>query len=117
MTKKFWIHDEKDSVGVAVDDLRAGESVEGAYMRGSGGVRVTPTTDIPLGHKIALRPIATGEKVLEYAEVIGRAIQPIAAGDHVHVHNLRSLRWADASAAKDPTEAPSGAPRAGARAA
>ncbi|QDA36569.1 altronate dehydratase (plasmid) [Paracoccus liaowanqingii] len=43
---------------------------------------------IPAGHKIALRPIAAGEPVLKYGQVIGTATQAIAAGEHVHVHNL-----------------------------
>ena len=49
--------------------------------------------DIPLGHKIALRDIKEGEKVKEYGEIIGRATKDISKGSHVHVHNIRSLRW------------------------
>ncbi|MGI0151741.1 MAG: UxaA family hydrolase [Thermoplasmata archaeon] len=93
MTKKFWVHDEADSVGVAVEDLRAGEPVEGAFMRGGRPIHVTPLSDVPLGHKVALKAIAQGEKVIEYAEVIGTATQAIGPGEHVHVHNIRSLRW------------------------
>ncbi|TJZ91454.1 altronate dehydratase [Paracoccus gahaiensis] len=43
---------------------------------------------IPAGHKIALRPIAAGEPVLKYGQVIGTATQAIAAGAHVHTQNL-----------------------------
>ncbi len=43
---------------------------------------------IPAGHKIALQAIATGEPVRRYGQVIGFATQPIAAGEHVHSHNL-----------------------------
>ncbi|TGN68236.1 altronate dehydratase [Paracoccus liaowanqingii] len=43
---------------------------------------------IPAGHKIALCPIAAGEPVLKYGQVIGTATQAIAAGAHVHVQNL-----------------------------
>ncbi|MDB5799036.1 MAG: galactonate dehydratase [Paucimonas sp.] len=42
---------------------------------------------IPFGHKVALRPIGAGEAVIKYGVTIGRAIRPIAAGEHVHVHN------------------------------
>jgi (2R)-sulfolactate sulfo-lyase subunit alpha len=93
MSKKFWIHAPSDSVGVAVEDLRSGEHVHGAYMGGGDGVSVTCASDVPLGHKIALRPIRKGESVVEYAEVIGRATAEIRPGEHVHVHNLRSVRW------------------------
>ncbi|WP_128255638.1 UxaA family hydrolase [Falsirhodobacter deserti] len=43
---------------------------------------------IPAGHKVAIRPIAEGEAVLKYGQVIGTATQFIAAGAHVHVQNL-----------------------------
>ena len=45
---------------------------------------------IPTGHKIAMQPIASGEKVLKYGAPIGSASQPIARGDYVHTHNLKS---------------------------
>jgi arabinonate dehydratase len=43
---------------------------------------------IPAGHKVATRAIAAGEPVRRYSQVIGFATRPIAAGAHVHVHNL-----------------------------
>jgi altronate dehydratase len=43
---------------------------------------------IPSGHKVAVAPIAAGEAVRRYGQVIGAATQPIPAGAHVHVHNL-----------------------------
>ena len=43
---------------------------------------------IPAGHKVATRAIAAGEPVRRYNQVIGFATQAIAAGAHVHVHNL-----------------------------
>ncbi|HCU07875.1 MAG TPA: D-galactarate dehydratase [Clostridiales bacterium] len=48
--------------------------------------------DIPYGHKIALKDIAQGESIFKYGEVIGQATQPIGPGQHVHVHNVASLR-------------------------
>ena len=120
MTKKFWVHDEADSVGVAVEDLRAGERVEGAYMRGSRLAEVTPVSDVPLGHKVALRAIAKGDRVVEYAAVIGTATAPIRPGEHVHVHNLRSVRWgtdgegaASSAAASTPADGGAVRPRPG----
>ncbi|WP_376764845.1 UxaA family hydrolase [Roseovarius sp. A-2] len=43
---------------------------------------------IPRGHKIAVQDIAKGEAVRKYAQVIGYAACDIAAGSHVHTHNL-----------------------------
>jgi len=43
---------------------------------------------IPAGHKVAVRAIAQGAPVRRYNQIIGFATQPIAAGQHVHVHNL-----------------------------
>ena len=42
---------------------------------------------IPAGHKVAVRPIAVGEPVRRYGQIIGFATQPIAPGQHVHVQN------------------------------
>ena len=43
---------------------------------------------VPAGHKIAIQPIAPGEIVRRYGQVIGRAKRPIAAGNHIHTQNL-----------------------------
>ena len=43
---------------------------------------------VPPGHKIATRAIGQGEPVRRYNQIIGTATQPIAAGQHVHTHNL-----------------------------
>ena len=43
---------------------------------------------IPRGHKIATKAIRAGEPVFKYAQIIGYASHDIAAGDHVHTHNL-----------------------------
>lgn len=43
---------------------------------------------IPRGHKMASQPIAKGEAVRKYAQVIGYAAEDIARGAHVHTHNL-----------------------------
>jgi altronate dehydratase len=43
---------------------------------------------VPRGHKIALRPIAKGEEVIRYGQIIGQATEAIPMGAHVHSHNL-----------------------------
>ncbi len=42
---------------------------------------------IPAGHKVAVRPIASGEEIRRYGQIIGFATAPIAPGQHVHEHN------------------------------
>jgi altronate hydrolase len=49
---------------------------------------VTTCARIPAGHKIAVAPIAQGEPIRRYNQVIGFANSGIAPGEHVHVHNM-----------------------------
>jgi altronate hydrolase len=71
-----------DNVATLLDDARSGDSVivDGApvVMRG----------DVARGHKLAMRDIAAGQDVIKYGSQIGRATRAIAAGEHVHSHNL-----------------------------
>src|SRR5512139_3633156 len=73
-----------DSVAVLKRPLRAGTEL--AWEAGS----ITATSDIPAGHKIALRGTEAGAAVLKYGQVIGFATRAIAPGDHVHAHNLEA---------------------------
>ena len=59
---------------------------------------VTVAGLVPPGHKIATRPIAPGEPVRRYGQIIGSATQAIAPGQHVHVHNLAFSEFARARA-------------------
>jgi altronate hydrolase len=43
---------------------------------------------IPAGHKVATRPIAQGEPIRKYDQIIGFASAAIAPGEHVHTHNV-----------------------------
>ena len=45
---------------------------------------------LPMGHKVAARAIAAGEKIIKYGGPIGSATREIAAGEHVHTHNVKS---------------------------
>ena len=49
---------------------------------------ITVSGLIPPGHKVATRDIAQGQPVRRYDQIIGVATQAIAAGQHVHTHNL-----------------------------
>ncbi len=69
-----------DNVVIARRQLLGGTAIDSEGIVTAGLV--------PPGHKLATRPIATGEAVRRYNQVIGHATQPIGAGQHVHTHNL-----------------------------
>lgn len=69
---------KRDNVGVALRAIRAGESIGD----------VTAVEAVPKGHKIALTDFSVGERVVKYAQTIGFASTAVAAGEHVHTHNL-----------------------------
>lgn len=93
---RFAIHNKLDNVGVAIEDIKAGEDAVGVYIEDrSQGPVIKALEDIPLGHKIALRDIKAGESVIKYGRVIGIATRDIKMGQHVHTHNLKSIRWGD----------------------
>jgi hypothetical protein len=73
-----------DNVGVAIRDLAAGTEVE------VDGLRLVAQDAIPFGHKMALRPLQPGEKVIKFGVPVGSATRAIEPGMHVHVHNIQS---------------------------
>ncbi len=77
------VHPE-DSVAVVLRTVHPGERIEAD----TGGVTARET--IPAGHKVALRALARGQRVMKYGERIGSATTDIAPGSHVHSHNLRT---------------------------
>ncbi len=77
---------ERDNVATALETLEAGRTVT------LGTIAVTVSERIPHGHKLALLPIMSGQPVVKYGSPIGLATTDIAAGAHVHVHNLASSR-------------------------
>lgn len=90
----FLVHNRADNVGViVVEGLKAGSALRGVVLEDDTTCEVTATADIPLGHKIALSDLDAGATVIKYGEDIGRLIAPVARGDHVHVHNLKTKRW------------------------
>jgi hypothetical protein len=54
------------------------------------GETVTTAAALALGHKLATRAIAAGEKIVKYGAPIGSAKCAIARGEHVHMHNVKS---------------------------
>ena len=70
--------DASDNVVTAIRSLETGADVGD----------IATTAMIPRGHKVATTAIAKGEAIRKYAQVIGYAAQDVAAGDHVHTHNV-----------------------------
>ena len=83
-SKDLLLLDAGDNVALARRDLPEGLPVEIA------GARFALERATPAGHKIAIRPIRAGEKVVKYRTPIGSARMDIAPGAYVHVHNLKS---------------------------
>lgn len=75
---------EADNVYVLLRSMPAGTVLQ------IGGRKVTHESALELGHKIAARDIAAGEKVFKYGAPIGSATCDIQAGEHVHLHNMQS---------------------------
>ena len=80
----------KDNVATAVRPLESGDTV--AVEIDGNPDSVTLLQAVPLGHKIALKDVGTGENIIKYGETIGRAAVDIRKGEHVHVHNVEGLR-------------------------
>lgn len=81
--------DPADDVAVALRDVAAGPV---RVRQGDRLREIVARAPIALGHKFALRALAAGDTVRKYGQPIGAASAAIAAGEHVHVHNLQSLR-------------------------
>src|SRR6266478_7308440 len=78
----FVLDETVDNVGIAMQPLAAGDVV--SY----GGTSLNVRTAVPARHKIALVDIDAGETVRKPGHTIGIATTAIAAGEHVHIHNL-----------------------------
>ncbi len=90
----FLVHDDGDSVGVAVvENITAGMQVTGYKMDTNEEIKLTALSDIPLGHKIALTDFKVGDTIIKYAQDMGKVVADIKAGDHAHVHNIKTKRW------------------------
>lgn len=78
-----------DNVATLIDGGSAGAA---CTLQGEAAHTLTLAGDIPFGHKVCTREIAAGAAVVKYGQVIGRASRAIAAGEHVHTHNVEAAR-------------------------
>jgi hypothetical protein len=73
-----------DTVIVCVRPVGGGEHV------GVDDEEIVAAQDVATGHKIARRRGLPGDKVIKYGSSIGSLIQPVAPGDWIHFHNMKS---------------------------
>jgi (2R)-sulfolactate sulfo-lyase subunit alpha len=91
---QFLVHSPKDNVGVVVvEGLKAGTDMLGVVTETDTTLNLKAQHDIPIGHKVALKPLSAGDTVIKYGEDIGKMVAEAQPGQHVHVHNLKTKRW------------------------
>ncbi|HEY7886453.1 MAG TPA: UxaA family hydrolase [Cellvibrionaceae bacterium] len=73
-----------DNILVTVASLPAGTEVD------IDGSRYVLSQALAVGHKMARRTMAAGEKIFKYGAPIGSLTQQVAAGEWVHMHNMQS---------------------------
>jgi altronate hydrolase len=83
VTPNALLIDSRDDVVTVLQAVLIGEPVSWA----SGGP-VSAREEIPVGHKVAIRPIACGSVIRKYGWPIGVAGAEIVPGERVHTHNL-----------------------------
>ena len=90
----FVVHEEGDGVGVVVvEGVKAGTAMTGWIMDEDKMTNVVAKSDIPIGHKVALKDMAVGDTVWKYGIDMGKVVAPIKAGEHAHVQNIKTKRW------------------------
>jgi len=78
-----------DNVATLLDAGRAGDSCD---LQGEASGQLVLLQDVPFGHKVCVADTSPGAEILKYGQIIGRASQPVRAGEHMHVHNIESAR-------------------------
>lgn len=81
--KQSFIHlNPMDNVIVVIDEIEKFIIVSGR--------KIIIEDNIKFGHKVAIKEILPGEKIIKCGGTIGTAIKLILPGSHVHVHNMKS---------------------------
>jgi (2R)-sulfolactate sulfo-lyase subunit alpha len=88
------VHNPKDTCGVVVvEELKAGTEMLGLITENDTTFQLKAKADIPIGHKVALKDIKAGDTIWKYGEDVGKATADVGAGEHLHVHNMKTKRW------------------------
>ena len=94
MAPDFLVHEAVDGVGVVVvEGLKTNQEITGWIMKEDETIKIQILSDIPIGHKVALKNFAEGDTVIKYNTDIGKVVAPIKKGEHLHVHNVKTKRW------------------------
>jgi (2R)-sulfolactate sulfo-lyase subunit alpha len=94
MMNHYVLHDAHDTVAVVVvEGVIAGMTLNGWIMDEDKMTSIVAKSNIPIGHKIALKDMATGDTVIKYGIDMGKVVAPIKAGEHAHVQNIKTKRW------------------------
>jgi altronate hydrolase len=80
---------DRDNVAVAKRPIVGGTELM------NGSIHVVAGSEVPLGHKIAIRSIEPAEPIVKYGQIIGYAKRRIEPGEHVHTHNVGMRADAD----------------------
>lgn len=73
-----------DNIVVCVAHIYAGDEIS------IDATSVKMPQDLEVGHKLARRDLAVGDKIYRYGAPIGSMTQAAAMGEHVHMHNMQS---------------------------
>lgn len=73
----------EDNIAVAARSIAVGEDCPLDF-----GGRVTTAEAIEMGHKVAVKPIAPGDRIRKFGQTIGFAQTAIETGKWVHTHNV-----------------------------
>ncbi|MEM7072483.1 MAG: UxaA family hydrolase [Pseudomonadota bacterium] len=89
------IHNHRDNVGVMVVEESSEDRIKALCVvtEDDSEFIMESVSPVPLGHKIALKSLKAGDTVIKYGVDIGRLIEDVHPGSHVHVHNLKTKRW------------------------
>jgi len=89
MVKAVIINDV-DNVATLIEEAEKGDK----YLREetSPELAIEIKSQIPFGHKFAIKPIKKGDLIIKYGRAIGRATENTSAGSHVHEHNCEGLK-------------------------
>lgn len=82
--KRFIKIHPQDNAAVVLQDLPAGTLLD------VDGQQIELKENIGRGHKFALTAIAENQDVIKYGYPIGHALYDIAAGEHIHTHNVKT---------------------------
>lgn len=90
------VHEQADNVGVVVvEGLTAGTDMLCCITHDNSTFRLTAKHDVPIGHKIALKDLKTGDTCMKYGEDIGKIVADVARQRAPAHPQLQTKRWAD----------------------